>query len=203
MGSIAVKFHSSSSGWTSRNYWMRNALLVSVQTPMYPTRAFWKKKTYESQIWSLCIAKRCNIVMSCHDRVVVTLWRQTPVVSMTTCLIHCCIYITFLYSISLSIQRWHALLCGSINLLIIKLPLFLNTCYIIKPLPHLIQKIATISAKWIIQWPFMLQMFVQDLICLLTVKSRRFVVKVHHLGSGILKIASSYFNVQRQSAPTK
>ena len=57
------------------------------------TRAFWKK-TYESQIWSLCITKRRNVVMSWR-RVIVTLWRQTAVVSMTTRLIihvnsHCC-----------------------------------------------------------------------------------------------------------------
>ena len=38
-----------------------------------------EKKTYESQIWSVCIAKRRNVV---------TLWCQTPVVSMTTRLIN-------------------------------------------------------------------------------------------------------------------
>ena len=52
--------------------------LVSVLTPMYFTRALGKKKTYESQVWSVCIAKRRNVMMS---------WRQTPVVSMTTRLI--------------------------------------------------------------------------------------------------------------------
>ena len=37
-----------------------------------------EKKTYESQIWSLCIAKRRNIMA------LATLWRQLPVVSVTT-----------------------------------------------------------------------------------------------------------------------
>ena len=52
-----------------------------------------EKKTYESQIWSVCIAKRRNVVTS---------WRQTPVVSMATHLIAVCKDSCVVYSVDLT-----------------------------------------------------------------------------------------------------
>ena len=53
----------------SQNYWNQWHMIIGVGTDTYVFyQSILEKKTYESQIWSLCVAKRCNIMKSLlHD----------------------------------------------------------------------------------------------------------------------------------------
>ena len=68
-------------------HFSRMILLVSVQTPMYSTRAFWKKRPI-GQVY-----RKGRNVTSRHRRNVRS---QTPVVSMTTRLINLFIGLSFM-----------------------------------------------------------------------------------------------------------